>query len=135
MADWLLELIGSNVEFPSSLIWCLLGLGIFFERYGAMHIQLYSTSNHIIWHIANGIGGIIMIIFSVVLFPLVDVLAFPIAILAGYLGFYSWYAAIHSYREFKLSFWSFEKNVMIVPLCVALIYSGIQIYVDYFSIM
>jgi len=29
MADWLLELVGSNVNFPSSLVWCLLGLAFF----------------------------------------------------------------------------------------------------------
>ncbi len=131
MADWLLDLVGSNVNFPSSLIWCFLGLAFFWERYGAMHIQLYSTSNHILWHIANGISGIIMIILSIILFPLLDVLAFPLSILGGYLGFYSWYAALHSYKEFKLSFWSFEKNVMLFPLSVALIYSGIAVYIDY----
>jgi hypothetical protein len=131
MADWLLELVGSHVNFPSSLIWCLLGLAFFFERYGGMHIQLYSTSNHIIWHVANGISGVIMIVISIILFPLLDVLAFPLSILAGYLGFFSWYAALHSYKEFKLSFWSFEKNVMLPPLSVALIYSGIHVYIDY----
>jgi len=106
-------------------------IGIFLERYGAMHIQLYSTSNHIIWHLANGIAGVLMVVISVVLFPLLDVLAFPLSILGGYLGFYSWYAALHSYKEFKLSFWSFEKNVMLLPLSVALIYSGIHVYIDY----
>ncbi|KOR32965.1 hypothetical protein TI05_03880 [Achromatium sp. WMS3] len=130
-ADWLLELVGSNVNFPSSLVWCLLGLAFFLERYGAMHLQLYSTSNHIIWHITNGIAGIIMIILSVILFPLLDVIAFPLSILGGYLGFYSWYAALHSYKKFKLSFWSFEKNVMLPPFSVSLLYSGIHIYIYY----
>ena len=131
MADWLLDLVGSNVNFPSSLVWCLLGLAFFLERYGAMHIQLYSTSNHIIWHIMTGISGSIMIIFSIILYPAIEVLAFPLAMLVAYLGFYSWYGAIHSYKEFKLSFWSFEKDVMLFPLSVALIYSGIHVYIDY----
>jgi len=131
LAEGLLSFIGSNISFPEPLIWCLLGLAFFFERYGGMHIQLYSTSNHIIWHITTGIGGGIMILTSIVLFPFLDMLAFPLSILAGYLGFYSWYAASHSYKEFKLKFWIFERKVMLPPLCIALIYSSIDIYREY----
>jgi O-antigen/teichoic acid export membrane protein len=119
----LLKLIGSNAEFVSPLLWALLGLGKFVERYGAMHIQLYSTTNHIIWHIANGVAGTIYIIFSLALFGIVGVYAFPLGILASYLGFYSWYSAKHSYQAFGLKFWSFERTTMLIPLYIMLLYS------------
>ena len=36
------DAIGSRVEFADRRLWALLGLGFFLERYGAMHIQLYT---------------------------------------------------------------------------------------------
>ena len=118
----LLKFIGSNADFPTSLLWSLMGLAFFVERYGAMHLQLYSITNHIIWHIANGIAGFIYILVCFMSFKLVDVYAFPLGLMAGYLGFYSWYSAIHSYRAFNLSFITFEKSTIFAPLCVIIIY-------------
>lgn len=118
----LLKFIGSNADFPTLLLWLLLGLAFFVERYGAMHLQLYSITNHIIWHIANGIAGFIYILVCFMTFKIVDVYAFPLGLIAGYLGFYSWYSAIHSYRAFKLNFITFEKSTIFVPLCVIVIY-------------
>ena len=118
----LLKLIGSNAEFVSPLLWSLMGLGMFAERYGAMHIQLYSTTNHIIWHIANGVSGVIYLVVSLALFKQIGVYAFPVGTLAGYLGFYCWYSAKHSYKAFGLKFWSFERSAMLTPLAVIMIY-------------
>jgi O-antigen/teichoic acid export membrane protein len=64
----LLKFIGSNADFPPPLLWSLLGLAFFVERYGAMHLQLYSITNHIIWHIANGIAGFIYILVCFITF-------------------------------------------------------------------
>jgi hypothetical protein len=119
----ILDLIHSNAKFVSPSLWALLGLAIFVERYGAMHIQLYSTTNHIIWHIANGVSGAIYVFVSLLLFPKIGVYAFPIGMLAGYVGFYSWYSASHSYRAFDLSFWRFERTTGLVPLSIMLSYS------------
>lgn len=116
MADNLLKYIGSNAEFVEPLLWSIMGLAFFVERYGAMHIQLYSTTNHIIWHIANGITGLIYMVISLALLSSIGVYAFPVAILVSYLGFYSWYSAKHSYRAFNLSFLRFEKATVFVPL-------------------
>lgn len=118
----LLKLIGSNAEFVSPLLWGLMGLSIFAERYGAMHIQFYSTTNHIIWHIANGVSGVIYLVVSLAFFKQIGVYAFPVGTLAGYLGFYCWYSAKHSYKAFGLNFWSFERSAMLIPLVVILIY-------------
>jgi hypothetical protein len=97
---------------------------MFAERYGAMHIQLYSTTNHIIWHIANGVSGVIYLVVALVLFKQIGVYAFPVGTLAGYLGFYCWYSAMHSYGAFDLKFWEFERSAMLIPLLVMVIYLG-----------
>jgi len=122
----LLKYIGSNAPFPDQLLWSLMGIGFFIERYGAMHIQLYSTTNRIIWHTANGVTGTIYIVISLLLCGKIGVLAFPVGIIISYLGFYSWYAAMHAYREFKMNFYAFEKGAVLLPMAALLIYVGIS---------
>jgi hypothetical protein len=121
-----LSAIKSNADFPNALMWCLLGMAMFFERYGAMHIQLYSTTNHIIWHIANSIQGLIFIVSSILLFPLFDVYAFPIGILIGHLAFYDWYSASHSYKNAHLNFFNFEARTSLAPLIFLLTFCVYQ---------
>ena len=122
-----LKIIGSHADFPDSALWALLGLAMFSERYGAMHIQLYSTTNHIIWHIANGITGAIYLLSSIILYPSVGVYAFPIGMIFGYTFFYCWYSASHSYSAFGLKFWQFEKSTFIAPLLVVSLFVASQL--------
>jgi hypothetical protein len=122
-ANWLLDTINSKSHFPSDLIWGLLGLAVFLERYGAMHIQLYSTSNHIVWHIANGVSGIIMIAVAVALYPSMDVVSFPIAMVVGYL-FYVWYSFGYSKKEYDLKFTKFERRAFIPSFAVLIMIIG-----------
>ena len=117
-SDSLLTLMHSNVQFPNMMLWSLLGFGLFFERFGAMHIQLYSITNHIVWHIANGVTGVTMLFFSITLFPFIEVYAFPMALVIGYIGFYAWYCSGYSYRAFNLGFFSYERTVMLPWLAV-----------------
>lgn len=117
----LLSLIRSNAAFPGPVLWGLLGLAFFIERYGAMHLQLYSTTNRIIWHVANGVSGAVFYIASLALLPVVGVYAFPLGLLLGYAGFYAWYSALHSYRAFGLRFLGFDGPT-VIPLAAILAY-------------
>ena len=123
-AGVLLEAAGSRTSFVDPKLWSLLGLAMFAERYGAMHLNLYSTTNHIISHVANGIAGLVFVAVSALLVPVVGVYAFPAGLLAGNVGFYAWYSALHSYRAFNLRFWSFERSTLVPPLAVVLLYTG-----------
>lgn len=111
--------IGSKVAFPDNLLWVLLTLAIFAERYGAMHIQLYSTTNHIVWHIATGVTGVIMAVLSLLFIRTLGIYTFPMAILISNISFYSWYCARLSYKAFKIKIWNFEKLTFVCP-CAAL---------------
>jgi hypothetical protein len=124
---YILMTIKSNAQFPDPILWALLGVGMFIERYGAMHIQLYSTTNHIIWHKANGITGLIFIISASLLFNFIDVYAFPLSLIAGYLMFYGWYAAVHSYKSLLITFYQFEKDVLFYPTIVLAVFCLIYI--------
>lgn len=128
LANPLLKLIGSNAEFAGPILWGVMGLSVFTERYGSMHIQLYSTTNHIIWDIANGVTGIIYLIASLFLFKIIGVYSFPVGTLTANLGFFCWYSAKHSYREFGINFWRFESFVVFPPIIVVTIYIVTSLY-------
>ena len=117
----ILEYIGSNAAFPDFLLWTLLGIAYYLERYGAMHINLYSTTNRIINHIANSGAGIIYVTVGLAGFHYMGIYAFPVALIAGNAGFYAWYAASHSYHAFGVRFFSFERTTMIPYLGIFLL--------------
>ncbi len=120
----ILEYINSNVTLSSKYVLFTLTSGYYFERYGAMHIQLYSLTNNIIWHIANGITGTIVVLSSYLFYSYfnIGIISFPIAILISYLGFYCWYSALHSYRFYKLKFWKFERKTSFSSAILLTIY-------------
>jgi len=128
LAEPLLGLIRSNADFVSPLLWTLMGLAFFIGRYGAMHLHFYSITNHIIWHIANGVSGLIYISLSVVLYPFIGVYAFPVGMIGGSLGFYSWYSAMHSHRAFKYNKWWFNRSTVVFPASVLLLYIAVMLY-------
>jgi len=130
-APFFLSYIKSNTSFISPLLWLLFGYGFFIERYGAMHVQLYSTTNHIIWHIANTITGSIYIISCLLLFKYISVFAFPVSIIIGYLSFYSWYCPKLSYKSIGQSFFSFEKTVFLPSFIIFVTFS--IFYVIFFT--
>lgn len=121
-APFLLNLIGYDKAFASPLLWSLLGFAFFFERYGAMHIQLYSTTNKIIWHIANGFSGISYIFLCILLYSKHGILAFPLSLLIGNLFVYSIYSAFNSYKQFKMNFLEFELKSSLIPLLTLILF-------------
>ncbi len=122
-AEPLLHAIGSRTPFVAPGIWALLSLAFFAERFGAMHLQLYSLTNHIVWHIANGVTGVVMILIAVFAHRSLGDYAFPAAMLLAYSGFYCVYSAFHTRVAFKLRLWSFESRTAVpaaAALCVGL---------------
>jgi hypothetical protein len=103
------------------LLWLLIGLSGYVERIGAMHIQLYSSTNHILIHWANGLAALVFVALSAVLLPRIGVYAFPVAnILALVLGFLP-IAMINSYRAFTLPFPKFELKTSVGPLIILIV--------------
>jgi len=119
-----LTFIGSKVHFVSPTLWCLMSLAFFVERVGAMHIQLYSVTNHIVWHIANGITGCIMLALAYGLYPSQGIAAFPIAMLAAYSLFYTVFAMYKTSTTYKLSLLKFESGASLPPAIAQLLVMG-----------
>ncbi len=122
--DFALKFIGSKTQFPDTLLWLGLGVAYFFQRFGAMHLHFFSTTNQIIWHKVNSVASTIFIItFLVVFYHFNPLYSYPIALIISSLLFYSWYCAYRSYKEFGLHFWQFEKDVSLLPLLALLAYA------------
>jgi uncharacterized membrane protein YdcZ (DUF606 family) len=118
-----LAVIKANTTFVDPRIWSLIGIAYYLERYGGMHMQIYTLTNKVIWHIANGIHGVIFVCLSIFLFPKMQVIAFPLSLVLANLLFFCWYTAKHSYQHFDLSFLKFECRTSIVPLMAILVYA------------
>jgi hypothetical protein len=105
-----LPLIKSTIAFPRSDFWCLFGLATLVERCGAMHIQVYSTTNDIIWHWLNGVTGMLWIALILLLLPWMGLQAYPLAMLLAYTSFYTWIAVKKSLASLGATYWQFERN-------------------------
>jgi hypothetical protein len=120
-----LQLIHSKVQFVSPALWALMSWAFFIERVGAMHIQLYSLTNHIIWHIANGVTGTVMLILAWLLYPEFGIAAFPAAMLSSYALIYTAYAMYKTSTTFKFNLFTFECKASLPAAAVLLSASGL----------
>ncbi len=117
-----LDALGSNADFVDPRLWALIALGFFFERYGAMNLQLYSSTNHIVWHIASGVSGLIYVLTLWLLFDRLGVYALPAAHIAAGVLWYGWYGARKAYSAYGLTFWSHEIRTNVLPFLVLLVF-------------
>ena len=119
--------INGSVRMPPSSLSLLLALAFFAERYGAMHMQIYTLSNHVIWHRVNGLTGIAIIVAFALLWPMVGTVAMPMAMLGGY-GLYLCPAISRRSLAFiGQDRWSFERETSLGPglglaTCIALFF-------------
>ncbi|HUS12248.1 MAG TPA: hypothetical protein VMZ30_17410, partial [Pyrinomonadaceae bacterium] len=117
----LLDTIGSAVPFPSTALWLILCSAILIERYGAMHLQLYSTTNHIVWHVANGVTGVLMVLFWIAFYPKFGATGLAVGMLAAYAAFFSWFGAVRAHRAFALPFPRYDLMTAGGPLLLFLL--------------
>ena len=112
----ILDLISANTAFVSVDVWYLLGIAMALERIGAMHLQLYSLTNRIIWHKANGIAGLIALAAMIPAYRFFDLAGFPLAMIAGLVLCYVPVAVLASYRTFELRVAEADLLPSVAPL-------------------
>jgi hypothetical protein len=120
VAPLLLMMLGGSVTSIDPQLSVLLGLAFFAERYGSMHMQIYTISNHVIWHKLNGLAGFIMIVVGALLYPVIQARALPVAMLVGYGCFLAYYVSDKSLRFLNVDRNSFERATSFWPACVVL---------------
>jgi len=115
LGPWAFEIVESRTQFPSGLFWAILGAGTLVERFGAMHLQLFSTTNRIVWHKANGIFSIGFVSLLLSFASSLAELAYPVALLGANIGLYAPYSASHSYSSIHIDRKTFEKRAVLMP--------------------
>ena len=120
-----LEWFESSVQFVSAEIWAVMAAAVFVERYGANHIQLYMTTNHVVLHVANGMTGILFIGFCVASYSTLGLMAIPLSQLLANVCWFAWYGAWRSHGSIDIGFWQFERSTSIPPATLILIYVGL----------
>lgn len=122
-----LEALNSGTAFVDLTVWWILGLAMLVERIGAMHLQLYSTTNHIVWHIANGVSGVLMVLGIPFFYHFFGMLGLPAGILAAYALFYVPFSVRMSYRAFDLRFFEMDFWASMLPLGAVLFFAFLSI--------
>lgn len=125
--DKLLISINSNTKFVSHEIWILLGIAILLERIGAMHLQIYSVNNDIVWHKANGITGILIFILFPFFYYKYGMIGLPLSFLVSNLFFYMPYCLNKNYKHFKLNFIKFDFSRSFIPIATLIIFYFIKL--------
>ena len=115
-APWLLQVIGSEAAFVPGTVWWLISFGMILERAGAMHLQLFSMTNEIVWHIANGVAGAIVIVGSLLLIKPFGAYGVALSYMLSNIMFYAPYCMTRSYTRFGLSFKDIDLNALLLPL-------------------
>lgn len=118
----LFKVIKSNISFPDSKLWLLMGIAYFLHRFGAMHTQLYTTVNKVNSHISDLICGIIMVIFWLMFIEIYGVYVFPLGMLCGYIFFYIWYACYYSFSIIDSPPLIFEIKANLIPFLFLMFY-------------
>jgi hypothetical protein len=121
LGEPILVAIGSNIEFPPKLYVAIFVLAFAVERIGAMHIQMFTVTNKIIWHISNVVSGIIFVLFSVLLYNWLGPYSLPVGFLISNSVFFAPYNIFHSVQEFGLNFIKFEmkSSILVIGLLIA----------------
>lgn len=122
-----LALIGSSVQMPDKTLAIVMSLAFFAERYGSMHMQLYTLSSHVIWHRVNGLTGVVMVLGCAALWPISGTLAMPLALLLAYAGFLCPYVSTRSLHFLQVTRWSFDRKTAVLPLATLLLGMGVSL--------
>lgn len=106
-------------------LWGAIGLVTLLERYGAMHLQLYSTTNHIIWHWLNSLAALILTIVTAMLVAWIGLWSWVVGYLFSMLA-YSLISHRHSFKAFGFPFPKFDLHTFIIPLSIG---TGLYLFI------
>lgn len=114
-----LSLRGSEVQVPQ-LLWLLIGLAGYLQKMGSMHLQLYTTTNHVLLHWANGLAAVMFVGFVAALLPSLGVYSFPVANTLALMLVYIPISVCHSYPAYGLPIATFEMKTSLGPISLIL---------------
>ena len=118
----IINFISLETVFVSGLMWSLFALSSFLEKYASMHLQIYSTTNKIIFHKAVGLHAIIFMSFLYLFLPYFEEYSIPLSQLLSCVLFYTWFSVTRSYSALEGSFITNEMKIFTLPCIYLVVY-------------
>ena len=128
MLPWGMKLIHSRTAFAGPEMWFAIGLALWFERYGGMHLQLVSASHRVVAHVAQMVTAVEFVVLAAIGYHWLGLLALPVAMLVGNAGFLAGYARWKSGELFHLPLPRFEIRTALAPLLFLLAAGAIALW-------
>jgi len=119
-APYALDCIGSKSNMVTPLYWFSMSFAFAIDRFGAMNMQLYSLSNHIVWHLANGATGLLFLGVSFLLYSWVGPWCSPIAMASSYALIYTPLSLALAHNHFNLHGWQHEVKTFAIPTLIVI---------------
>lgn len=117
----LLQVLGTKTLFPSPWLWTAIASCGFMERFGGMHQNVLIAGNQVLTHKASAGFLVIYAIAMGLTTQLLDVYAFPVAMLVAHGSYFAWYSGIHSYRLMGARFFDFEARCFLPALAAMIL--------------
>ena len=123
----LLFILKSDVQLPGALFVICFALSFFFERVGAMYLQIHSLKNYIIWHFVNCMNLILILTFVVFLYNYLGFISFPVGMLIANLIFFFPYSSYRSEETINIKTKTHYCFSFFVPFVVLLVVIAIKL--------
>lgn len=108
--------VGFGYAFVDEMVWSMLALGLFIQRYAAAHLQHYTITNHVVWHWLDGIGGAVNIASCIFLIPWFGAKGAALAYLVSMIPTYLWVPTRMAVRKFGMPWPSTDLRTVLWPL-------------------
>jgi len=115
------RLFSGTMRFSTGL-WLSFAAAFFLERYAHMHVQLYTLTNRVVWHLLASASGAAAVAAAVLLYPVLGVAALPAGYALGLLLIAVPVTARLAYRTFSLAFPGHELISLAAPAGLFLLY-------------
>ena len=129
-----LQVVNVGYVFVDAVVWSVLALGLFIQRYASAHLQHYTITNHIVWHWLDGISGAVNIFLCLLLIPSYGSLGAALAYLFSLVPVYSWMPTWLAVRRFGLSWPQTDLKSVTAPGLSLILLLGVGIYLESLSL-
>tara|TARA_R110002049_G_scaffold225009_4_gene396856 strand:- start:1687 stop:2508 length:822 start_codon:yes stop_codon:yes gene_type:complete len=126
-----LKAFGLQGMFVTAPLWAIMSFALYFQRYGAAHLQHYSITNHIFWHRLDGGTGVMNIALAAWLIPTYGAWGAAIANLSSVATIYAWIPVLFVVRRFDFDWFENDFKPVSLITCCFVIVLGFAIWIGY----
>lgn len=120
-------MFNSDLLFVDAQTWAAMVSATALLRYGALHVQYYTVTNHVVWHIVDSVNSVLFLALLALMFD-GSAIVFPLAQGIALMIFYVPYARYLTYTRFGLRLAEeIPRSALPVLLAVFLLWSAVHL--------